>query len=239
MLCVALQLLAAIVTVERRWASEGGQSCTEAQSLFHYPGLSSDELITVDVSNSSAHCSSRVIHDAKVELTYEARDGEQLLDVVRLPNRLYIELGHGDAIDGFEMALLGLCEGEVASFTLPSALAWGDRGGGTAVRDARLAGRALHFDVAVRRVVSPPVARAIDPPLDLFDHIDLDGDGRLSADEVSQHFARLRKPVPPALWSVEDADRDRFIARAEFRGPKRSEAPPDALGSAERCQIAD
>jgi|EP00966_Prymnesium_polylepis_P095977 hypothetical protein len=101
----------------------------------------------------------------------------------------------------------------LALASLVRAVAYGQQGAGGAIPP----GATLRIEIEVAAVRLPNSQRAAP---DVFREIDVDGSGALDEQEVEAHFARLGKPLPPALWRSEDKDRDRRISWREFGGPK-------------------
>ena len=146
------------------------------------------------------------------------------------PEPLYVLVGVGEIVRGWELGLIGLCEGEGVTLRVPPELAFGDHGDGGAIPPRAT----LTFSVAVAGVHE---AEQPNPPMpDLFSRIDEDGDGYLEiASEVARHYARLGKPMPPRIWTEDDADRDGFIAPEEFSAPRGTRPPEwELLNALER-----
>lgn len=137
------------------------------------------------------------------------------------PEPFRLQLGVGGIVRGWELGLVGACLGEHRRLRVPPALAYGLHGDGGLVPP----GASLTYDV---EVVSTAQAdgRPASPMPNLFSQLDLDGSCDLDQAEVETHFARVGKPVPPRVWSTDDADGDGRIAWSEFGAPK-GDAPPD------------
>lgn len=134
-----------------------------------------------------------------------------------------LQLGVGGVVRGWELGLVGACLGEHRRLRVPSALAYGSHGDGGLIPP----GASLTYDV---EVVSTAQAdgRPVSPMPNLFSRLDLDGSCDLDQWEVATHFTRLGKPVPPRIWSTDDANRDGRIAWSEFGAPKGDAPPPQA-----------
>ena len=210
------------VDVVREYAS----GAASEQSVYDFPSERPARELRVLVRNQTADCTRRAVVGSAVVVAYTARLGGLIIDGATEDAPLELVLGDGAAIDGFEMALLGLCPGHAAQFTVPSELAFGERGRGSIPGGASLA-----FEVSLLRLRPPPEEEALADAesLDLFRHLDADADGVLDRAEVSRHFASLGKAVPAAVWA-EDADGDGVISHREYSGPKGR--PPHVAASA-------
>lgn len=125
---------------------------------------------------------------------------------------LDITLGMGDLIEGWDVGLLGLCEGAKAILVVPPSMGYGDQGAGGIIPG----GATLRFDIEIVYANGPL------PVPNLFDELDADGDGLLTPGEILVHF-RKEGPdaaLPPDLMEKEDTNRDGVVSREEFGGPK-------------------
>ena len=147
-------------------------------------------------------------------------------------------VGTGQLIDGLDAGLIALCPTDRATLLVPPeralrapavtavfradrslcphlmlVVAYGKHGAGELIPG----GATLLLEVEVL-AVRWPNARTSAP--DIFREIDSSDDGELDMVEVSSHFARLGKEVPPELWKLEDQNRDSKISWEEFGGPK-------------------
>ena len=62
------------------------------------------------------------------------------------------------------------------------------------------------------------------PQQNLFAELDTDADGKLTKEEVLQHFKKGgRDELPPGLWEGEDKDADGFISWEEVATSARTQ----------------
>uniref|UniRef100_T1JJ55 peptidylprolyl isomerase n=1 Tax=Strigamia maritima TaxID=126957 RepID=T1JJ55_STRMM len=137
------------------------------------------------------------------------------------------QLGHGHVIAGWDQGLDDMCVGEKRKLFVPSHLAYGDRGAGEKIPP----NAALVFEVELVSIGDPV------PPVNVFKQIDANSDELLSREEVSDY---LGKQVPEEMkedgkqpfdqdqlveeiFSHEDKDKNGFISKDEFGGPKHDE----------------
>jgi len=140
-------------------------------------------------------------------------------------------IGGGRVIQGWDKGLLGLCKGAKATLIIPPTMGYGESGAGAAIPG----GATLNFDVEVVGITKKgDVAdgREGGPPDNLFEELDTDKDGRLTADEVLEFFKKNgQDELPEGLMEEEDKDGDGFITWEEFGGPKGT-GPPSAAADA-------
>jgi len=135
-------------------------------------------------------------------------------------------LGKGQVIQGWDKGLLGMCKGEKRKLTIPSHLAYGDKGAG----DLIPGGATLVFDTELVDIQDAPAQQNI------FKQIDADEDKQLSKVElykfiegqVAGHKESGGAPMDTdkiiaEIFEHEDKDKDGFISHDEFRGPKHDE----------------
>ena len=96
----------------------------------------------------------------------------------------------------------GLCEGTFVSLVLGPELATTGPGAGKAPK-----GPSLRYDLEVVMVNASP---------NIFKDIDLNGDAKLSKDEVSKYFEQGSNSEPEGMFEGEDRDSDGFISWKEF-----------------------
>ena len=138
---------------------------------------------------------------------------------------LRFTLGKRQVIPGWDMGLMGLCKGAMATLVIPPQLAYGDQSPSEGIPG----GATLNFDVELVDVKQEA------PPNAVFKEVDADGDGRLNPHEVKAFFAEKslrggrRAPhgasltVPKDLWEREDKNNDGYIDWHEFSGEMKSE----------------
>ena len=125
---------------------------------------------------------------------------------------LYLTIGVGELIEGWDVGLLGICRGAKVILVVPPQMAYGSNGFGDLIPgDAT-----LRFDVEIVSVTAPP------PEPDLFGELDVDHDGVLTPEEIHAHFKKegLDAEMPPDLMAKEDTNGDGIVSRKEFGGPK-------------------
>mmetsp|Transcript_34362 Transcript_34362/g.83095 ORF Transcript_34362/g.83095 Transcript_34362/m.83095 type:complete len:216 (-) Transcript_34362:85-732(-) len=143
-----------------------------------------------------------------------SRDRGQVFDV---------RIGTGQVIKGWDEGIVGLCLGAKANLIIPPEMGYGASGAGGDIPG----GATLHFDVEVVKISD---GGAPDVPPNLFEEIDTDKDGKLSADEILAYFKMQgQDEVPQELWDREDTDKDGFISWEEFSGPKGANPMGDEL----------
>jgi FK506-binding protein 14 len=95
---------------------------------------------------------------------------------------------------------------------IPPEMGYGDSGAGEDIAP----GATLNFDIEVVDIQEPP---------NVFGDLDLNGDGKLSKEELEAFFKEQGRPVPQGIWDDEDKDKDGAISWDEFSGPKGKAAP--------------
>lgn len=125
-----------------------------------------------------------------------------------------VQIGVGQVIKGWDEGLVGLCKGAKATLVIPPDEGYGERGAGGDIPG----GATLNFDVEVMSVADGP------PQQNLFAELDTDADGKLTKEEVLQHFKKGgRDELPPGLWEGEDKDADGFISWEEVATSARTQ----------------
>lgn len=124
-------------------------------------------------------------------------------------------------IRGWDKGLVGICEGEKRKLVIPPHLAYGD-----VAHEKIPAKSTLVFEVECLKVEDGP------NPVNVFKEIDVDGDGKLSRQEVgnflkrqlsqagTEHDPNEQNSMLDEVFKHEDKDNDGFITRDEFSGPK-------------------
>ncbi|KAG9510591.1 Peptidyl-prolyl cis-trans isomerase FKBP14 [Fragariocoptes setiger] len=136
------------------------------------------------------------------------------------------QLGIGQVIQGWDRGLLDICVGEKRQLVIPPELGYGDQ-----AHNKIPAGSTLVFDVECLKIEDG------EKPINVFKEIDTDGDDKLSRKEVSDFLKHQFAQANPGgdhassddpenakmleeIFSHEDKDRDGYITREEFSGPK-------------------
>lgn len=180
-----------------------------------------EETVRVNITKGIAGCAPAVTNGAEVDFFYAGSldptsatgaAGNYFFSGQSEP--LTATMGSGQLIGALDAGLIGLCEMDHATIIAPPELAYGQYGAGLGVPP----GATIRLEIEIH-ALRPPRLRTLPAP-DVFRQIDSDNDGSLDEQEVDEHFARLGKPVPPALWRTEDKDKDRRISWSEFGGPK-------------------
>lgn len=128
------------------------------------------------------------------------------------------KIGQGRVIKGWDEGLIGLCKGAKATLIIPPEMGYGASGAGASIPG----GATLNFDVEV-----VDISDKDPPPPNFFVQIDIDGDSKISKEEIDAYFTAMGREVPEGLWENEDKDQDGFISWDEFSGPK-GDTPPSA-----------
>ncbi|XP_037832136.1 peptidyl-prolyl cis-trans isomerase FKBP7 [Kryptolebias marmoratus] len=126
-------------------------------------------------------------------------------------------LGVGQVIRGLDIGMLDMCVGEKRKVTVPSALAFGDKGKGPVPPNATVV-----FEVEVLSVSRGPRS------MEAFGHIDLDRDKTLTKAEVKEYlkleYEKGGKPrddpfyekIITDIFYKSDTDRDGLISAKEY-----------------------
>lgn len=137
------------------------------------------------------------------------------------------QIGVGQVVKGWEEGLLDMCVGEQRKLTVPPELGYGDNGAGDKIPPKST----LVFETELMKIDDGP------PPVNVFKQIDVDTNGQLSREELGKY---LKDQLPAAqaaglkdlpdpekmveeIFQHEDRDRDGFISKDEFSGPKHDE----------------
>lgn len=137
------------------------------------------------------------------------------------------QIGVGQVVKGWEEGLLDMCVGEQRKLTVPPELGYGDVGAGDKIPPKST----LVFETELMKIDDGP------PPVNVFKQIDADTNGQLSREELGKY---LKDQLPAAqaaglkdlpdpekmveeIFQHEDRDRDGFISKDEFSGPKHDE----------------
>ncbi|XP_061432718.1 LOW QUALITY PROTEIN: peptidyl-prolyl cis-trans isomerase FKBP14-like [Lethenteron reissneri] len=129
---------------------------------------------------------------------------------------VWVTLGVGEVIRGWDRGLVGMCVGEKRRLTVPPTLAYGKEGKGEGPPDATLI-----FDMELHEIRNGPRSH------ESFQEMDLDDDWKLSRIEVEEY---LRKEFSKSgvnhnesyqglvedIFTKEDEDEDGFISAREF-----------------------
>lgn len=137
------------------------------------------------------------------------------------------QLGHRQVIAGWDQGLRNMCVGEKRKLIIPPQLAYGEQGAG----DKIPANAELVFEVELLNITEAQ------SPENVFKNIDVNEDGLLSREEVSEYLGNQvpedlkedgKQPfdqdqLVEEIFHHEDKDRNGFISHDEFSGPKRDE----------------
>jgi len=132
-----------------------------------------------------------------------------------------VQIGLFQALESWDEGLVGLCAGACVHLTSPPEKAYGKLGNGQYVPPYS----SLSFDICIEEVQDHPFAR-----FNLFEHLDLNNDSKLSEAELLPFFIKTGDGrVPEDVWKVEDKDKDHFISWEEFGGAKGEPEKPKKL----------
>lgn len=137
------------------------------------------------------------------------------------------QLGVGQVIRGWDEGLLEMCVGEKRRLTIPPHLAYGDVGAGDRIPPKAT----LLFEVELLGIEDGPT------PVNVFSEIDSNSDNQLTREEVSDYLKKQMQAAQPNefadypeqdklvedIFQHEDRDKNGFISREEFSGPKHDE----------------
>jgi len=194
-----------------------------------------DAELKVEVVSVPDECTSKSKSGDILSMHYTGTllDGTKFDSSVDRGNPFQFQVGAGQVIKGWDQGLLDMCIGEKRKLTIPSSLAYGDKGAGNVIPP----GATLVFDVELMGINEAP------PPQNVFKQIDLDSDNQLSKEEVADYIKKHIPPQPEAgaeagegqqppqdpqkiteeIFQHEDQDRDGYISYDEFSGPKHDE----------------
>jgi len=172
---------------------EGPTECDDNKRVTEFDTLGMHYVGTIDESSKTGTTGFQFD---------SSRDRDIVLDVT---------IGFGGLIDGWEIGLIGLCQGAKAIMIVPPEFAYGLDG----VGDIIPVEATLRFDVEIVSVTKPL------PHPNLFDELDSNGDDVLTPDEIVVHFRKEGPNVelPPDLMNNEDKNNDGVVSREEFGGP--------------------
>lgn len=131
------------------------------------------------------------------------------------------KLGHGYMIKGLERGLQNICVGEKRRIHIPAQLGYGRVGDGKNVPP----GANLVYDVEVIHIQKG------EAPPDIFAKIDMNGDKKISRDEMANFILETGRQVTlrgqseinnvvDEIFTLEDLNEDGFVDFNEFSGPK-------------------
>ncbi|XP_041374470.1 FK506-binding protein 2-like isoform X2 [Gigantopelta aegis] len=178
------------------------------------------------------NCDRQVKKLDKLKMHYTGtleKDGSKFDSSLDRNEAFEFQIGVGHVIKGWDEGLIGMCIGEKRKLTIPPDMGYGDQGAGEKIPP----GATLVFEVELLSIEDG------DPPKNIFKEIDVDGDNRLSKDEVVQFLQEQMKGEEPQdgpegnmesnekmaseIFEHEDKDKDGFISHDEFSGPKHDE----------------
>lgn len=190
--------------------------------------------LTVDVYEGPTECNDKdkIIPGKYVDVHYigtidesseTGEKGKQFGD-----DNFYFTIGAGQGSMGFDVSLLGLCEGARANIVVPPDMAFGKEGLGGDIPG----GATLHLDIEIVSVSDSfdeineddEDSENSNPP-NLFQIIDVNGDKLLDKEELVEYFKTqdTSRVSEKALWKEvykDDKDGDGLISWDEFSGPK-------------------
>ncbi|XP_041374471.1 FK506-binding protein 2-like isoform X3 [Gigantopelta aegis] len=175
------------------------------------------------------NCDRQVKKLDKLKMHYTGtleKDGSKFDSSLDRNEAFEFQIGVGHVIKGWDEGLIGMCIGEKRKLTIPPDMGYGDQGAGEKIPP----GATLVFEVELLSIEDG------DPPKNIFKEIDVDGDNRLSKDEIS-HFVKEQvknagQPEPDEeshksmldhIFTSEDKNKDGVISFDEFSGPKHDE----------------
>jgi hypothetical protein len=136
-----------------------------------------------------------------------------------------LQFKKGEVLDGWLVALEGVCAGAVVEFIVPA--------GPFGYQYAERKDMSIHFVVHVMEVSNEKIT-----PPSLFGFVDKNKDGLIDQEEFTKYFVDMfpGQQPPFGLFVKEDLNQDGFLTFDEFTGPKESQPPTLAAQAMERIQ---
>ena len=174
-----------------------------------------------------------ILVHAETTVDESSENGEvgKLIDSTegRIPTPMRFQ--DGDVIEGWLIALDGVCEGSTVTFAVPPELGYVNAPENAKERIT------FRFVVEILQVSDTPIEQE-----SLFDHIDTDKDGLISAQEFEDYFDKVKdhegEGAPWLLFLREDLNKDGVLTWDEFQGPKGTAAPAVAVEAAKKQATA-
>jgi len=192
--------------------------------------------LKIEVIEKPENCEVKSQKGSLLSMHYKGTfaDGKQFDSSYDRNQPFTFQIGVGQVVKGWDQGLLDMCVGEKRRLTVPPHLGYGEHGAGDVIPPQAT----LHFDTELLKIDSAP------PVVNVFKEIDVNEDSQLSRDEVSDYLKKqmasadvegneLNEEVQKALedhdklveeiFQHEDQDKNGFITKDEFSGPKHDE----------------
>jgi len=192
--------------------------------------------LKIEVVEKPENCDVKSQKGSLLSMHYKGtfEDGKQFDSSYDRNQPFTFQIGVGQVVKGWDQGLLDMCVGEKRRLVVPSHLGYGEHGAGDVIPPHST----LYFETELLKIETAP------PVVNVFKEIDMNADDQLSRDEVSDYLKKqmanadvqgneLNDEVQKALedhdklveeiFQHEDQDKNGFITKDEFSGPKHDE----------------
>ncbi|XP_049583757.1 peptidyl-prolyl cis-trans isomerase FKBP7 [Syngnathus scovelli] len=196
--------------------------CVFVCSQLRFASVWADDEVKIEVVQQPDTCEKKSKKGDLMNVHYDgflAKDGKQFYcsrhDKAGHPQ--WFILGVGQVIKGLDIGMLDMCAGEKRKITIPSSLAFGEKGKGPVPPNATVV-----FQVEVYSVSRGPRS------MEAFGQVDTDQDRSLTKAEIKAHlrmeFEKNGKPGDDAyyekiitdIFRKTDTDKDGIISATEY-----------------------